>query len=89
MYYSVACVNYSAGIRYDYRGISLSDSINCFAHNLHFALDYTFAHYVIFKQVVSVGKSDKATLHIIYRIQNILQIRQDFFISHKSVVLYD
>lgn len=88
MYYSVACVDYSSCIWNFNRLIGFPYAVYGFSHDFSLALDDTFAHYVFFKQVISVWKADKATLHIIDCIQYILD-RSDFFNSHKSSVSCD
>lgn len=44
VYNSVTCVNNGSCIRYHYRWICLSDSINSFSHYFNFPFNHTSAH---------------------------------------------
>ncbi len=82
MYYSVASVDYGSCIRNLHRRIRFFYSVDGFSHNFSLPLYDTFAHYVFLKQIISVWKIHKTTLHVVYSVQYILQIGQHFFNSH-------
>ncbi len=89
MNYAVACIDNLLSVWNLKCRVFLPYAVDCFTHYLCFALHNTSSHKVLFKQIKSVWKANKATLHFIDGIQNILKMLQNIFISHKSSVLYD
>ncbi len=78
MNYAVACIDNLLSVWNLKCRVFLPYAVDCFTHYLCLALHNK-----------SVRKANKATLHFIDGIQNILKMLQNIFISHKSSVLYD
>lgn len=87
MNYAVARINNGPGVRNFKCRICLPNSVYSFAHYFSLSLDDADTHYIFLEKIVSVGKTDKATLQIVYCVEDVLKICQGFFISHISSVL--
>lgn len=83
MNYTIARINNRPCIRYYNIWGNFLYPIYSFTHYFDLSLYDTNAHYVFFKHIISVWKIHKTALHIINRIQNILQICQYLFFSHR------
>lgn len=80
---AVACIDNCSRIWNNYQWVGLTYPVYGLSHNFGFTLHNAFSHYVVFKEIKSIWKTDEATLHVVYGVQNILKIRKNFLISHK------